>query len=251
MHPILFKLGPLSLFSYGLMVALGFLVGIGFALYFARKEGIKSESIIDLALLLIVSSIIGARFFYVAGQWNFYRGNLLEIFMIWRGGLVFLGGLIFGLATLVYFASEKKIALRRLLDVVTPGALLGYAIGRIGCFLNGCCFGLPTKLPWGIVFPNDCLAGAYFPDRHLHPTQLYSVALVLIAFGIVLWLYPRKKFDGQVFFWGLILYSIYRLAVEFLRYSPIHWLSLTPSQWIALAILAVGIGGLLKKWPAK
>ncbi|MFA6417574.1 MAG: prolipoprotein diacylglyceryl transferase [Candidatus Margulisiibacteriota bacterium] len=251
MHPILLMLGPISLFSYGLMVALGFLTGIGFALYLARQEGIKTESIIDLALYVIVSSVVGARFFYVAGQWNFYRGNLLEIFMIWRGGLVFLGGLIFGLGALVYFAGEKKIALRRLLDVVTPGAMLGYAIGRLGCFLNGCCFGLPTKLPWGLVFPSDCLAGSYFPDQHLHPTQLYSVLLVLLAFGFLLWLYPRKKFDGQIFFWGLILYSLYRFAIEFLRYSPIHWLSLTPSQWIVIAIFMIGVGGLLKKWPAK
>ncbi|OGC12054.1 prolipoprotein diacylglyceryl transferase [candidate division WOR-1 bacterium RIFOXYA12_FULL_52_29] len=238
MHPILIKLGSFSIYSYGFMVALGFLAGIGVSLRLAKQAGIKSETIIDLALYVIIAAIVGARFFYVVGQWNFYRGNLLEIIMIQRGGMVFLGGLIFALAAVVYFASAKQVPLRRLFDAITPGTALGYAIGRLGCFLNGCCFGLPTDRPWGLVFPSDCLAGSYFPDQHLHPTQLYSSALILLAFAFLLFLYYRKKFPGQVFFTGLILYSLYRFSVEFLRYSPIHWAGLTPSQWIVIPVIA-------------
>ncbi|MBU0630770.1 MAG: prolipoprotein diacylglyceryl transferase [Candidatus Margulisbacteria bacterium] len=241
MHPILIKLGSLTLYSYGFMVALGFLSGIAVSLRLAKQAGIKSETIIDLALYVIVAAIVGARFLYVAGQWGFYRGNLLEIIMIQRGGMVFLGGLIFVLATVIYFARARQIPLLQLFDAITPGTALGYAIGRLGCFLNGCCFGLPTALPWGIVFPSDCLAGSYFPDRHLHPTQLYASAIIIVAFAFLLFLYQRKKFPGQVFFSGLAIYSAYRFGVEFLRYSPMHWLGLTPSQWIVIPVFGISL----------
>ena len=122
---------------------------------------------------------------------------------------------------------------------------LGYAFGRIGCFLNGCCFGLPTNLPWGVVFPPGSLADFYCHGERLHPTELYSSFSGLLIFIILALLYRHKKFNGQILFWGLILYSIYRFLVEFLRYSPIHWLGLTPSQWLVIPACAIGVWGLI------
>ena len=243
MHPILIKLGPLTIYSYGFMAALGFLVGGLATIYFARKQGISVELILDLAIYVIIAAIFGARLFYVIGDWEQYKNNWLEIFMLQNGGLVFLGGLIFATLAVFIYAKTKGLPYLKILDVITPGVFLGQAIGRIGCFLNGCCFGLPTKMPWGLVFPKGSLASEFFPWQHIHPTQLYSSLSVLIIFGLIIIVVRFKKFDGQVFLSGLIFYSIYRFIVEFFRYSPIHWWKLTPSQWIVMIIFAVALYG--------
>ncbi len=243
MLPTLLKFGWFEVHSYGLFVALGFVAGIALTLYYASRENIGPQQILDLAILTIVSSIVGARLFYVVGQFEYYRSNPLEIVMVQNGGLVFLGGLLLSLAVVWYYARRQAIPLLKLFDAITPGTALGYAIGRIGCFLNGCCFGLPARLPWGVVFPKSSLAGAYCPDLPLHPTQLYSSLAMFLAFLALVWLYRRKSFDGQLLFSGLVLYSIYRFLVEFFRYSPIHWLGLTPSQWIVVPLFVFGLWG--------
>lgn len=245
MHPILFKLGPLTFYSYGFFYALAFLVGILTSIYFAKKEGMNSEIILDLALYVIISAILGARLFYVLGQWEQFKDQLLEIIMIQKGGLVFLGGLILSLITIFLYARRKNLSLLKLFDALSPGATLGYALGRIGCFLNGCCFGLPTKLPWGMVFSPESLAGFYFPDQHLHPTQLYASFAMSFAFLLLVIIYRRKSFDGQIFFFALIFYSLYRFLNEFLRYSPIHWVGLTPAQWLVIPLFLLGSWGIL------
>ncbi|MFH1361594.1 MAG: prolipoprotein diacylglyceryl transferase [bacterium] len=248
MYPILTNLGPLTIHSYGLMVALGYLVGILLILFYAKREGIPPETILDLAIWVIISGVVGARLFYVLGQWGEYRNNPLEIFTIQKGGLVFLGGFLANLLVLLVGTKLKKISWLKLFDAIAPGAAMGIAIGRIGCFLNGCCFGLPTQLPWGIKFPFGSLAYSYYPHDHIHPTQLYSsLAMLLVLLIIVFVIYPRKKYDGFVFYWWLIGYSLYRFSVEFLRYSPMHWLSLTPSQWIVIAFFGYGAVMLFKK----
>ncbi|MDD4178442.1 MAG: prolipoprotein diacylglyceryl transferase [Candidatus Margulisbacteria bacterium] len=245
MQPILFKLGALELHSYGLFVALGFTVGIILSLIYAKREKIAAQLIVDLALYVVLAAIAGARLFYVLGQPAYYFHNPLEIIMVQNGGLVFLGGLFLAILAVVVFARQKNIPLLNLLDAITPGTALGYAIGRLGCFFNGCCFGLPTNLPWGITFPSGSLAAFYCPNERLHPTQLYSSLIVLILFLGLLWLYKNKKFSGQIFFSGLVGYALYRFLIEFLRYSPIHWLALTPSQWLAIIMLIFGLWGLV------
>lgn len=247
MYPTLFKLGPLVIHSYGFMVALGFLAAIIISLSLAKRAGVALETIFDLAIWAILAGILGARLFYVLGQWQVYRHNLVEIFMVQRGGLVVLGGIVFGLLAIAGYCRQKKLSFLKVMDVISPGSLLGLAIGRLGCFLNGCCFGLPTKLPWGLVFPSGSLAHGYFATEHLHPTQLYSVLALLLAFVLLLRLYKRKAYAGFVFFWALILYALYRFSVEFLRYSPIHWLNLTPSQWLVLVFFVVGFWGLFTR----
>lgn len=247
MYPILFKLGGFSFYSYGLMVALGFLCIVFLSLLFAKREGIKAEHILDLAIYATIGSFVGARLFYVAGQWNIYKDNPWEIIMIQRGGLVFLGGLIFGLLVITWYARVKHIPLLKLLDAITPGVALGYAFGRIGCFLNGCCFGLPTHLPWGVTFPDGSLARYFLPDEPLHPTQLYSSFSMLLAFILLLLIYRHKKYEGQIFFWGLIFYSVYRFTVEFFRFSPMHLWGLTPSQLVVIVTFIIGLAGLIYK----
>ncbi|MFH1387433.1 MAG: prolipoprotein diacylglyceryl transferase [bacterium] len=241
MHPTIAKIGPFVFHTYGLMVATGVLLWLAISLYFAKKEKIEAQTIFDLAIYVIIASVIGARLFYVLGQPEYFRRHPFDIIMVQNGGLVFLGGLILGLLSIIIFAKKYKLPLAKILDILTPGVIIGYALGRIGCFFNGCCFGLPTELPWGMAFPHDCLAGTFFPYSHIHPTQLYSSLIAFLIFGLLLWQYPRKSYDGQIFYWGIILYSIYRFLIEFIRFSPMHWFSLTPSQWLSLVILVVVI----------
>jgi phosphatidylglycerol:prolipoprotein diacylglycerol transferase len=248
MFPTLLKIGSLTIHSYGLMVALGFSVGLLFTIYYAQKEGISIEAILNVAIYNIIAWIIGARLFYVIGAWDQFRNNLWDIFMIQNGGMVFLGGLIFGLAAIFIVGGRERLPVLKILDAATPGSILGFAIGRVGCFLNGCCFGLPTNLPWGIEFPFGSLAYMYYPHQRIQPTQLYEFFGLLLVFIVLIFIYKRKSFIGQVFFWGLLLYSIERFIFEFFRFSPIHWAGLTPSQWIVIVLAGVAVRGL---WRAK
>ena len=239
MHPVLLSFGPITLYSYGLMVALGFLAGILATLYYAKQEKIPQEYILDAVIYVILASVIGARLFYVIGTWEDYRANPLEIFMLQKGGLVYLGGFLAAAAAAFFYAKKKGITWLKFFDVIAPGAALGYAIGRLGCFFNGCCFGLPTKLPWGIHFPLGALAHSYYPYESLHPTQLYAFFAMLLAFFVLIYLRRFKTYDGFLFYWWVLFYSLYRFVNEFFRFSPIHWLGLTPAQWMVIVAAAL------------
>lgn len=246
MYPILIKIGPFAIHAYGFMIAIAFLVGILISLHYAKKSGISPETILDLTIYVIIAALVGARLFYVIGQWDQFKNNILEIFMVQKGGLVFLGGLLLAVLVIIWYAKWKKIPLLKLLDIATPASAIGYAITRVGCFLNGCCFGLPTNVPWGMVFPFGSLAYSYFPDEHIHPTQLYAIFSGLIIFLVTLYLWKIKKIDGQVFFWGIILYGVYRFIVEIFRYCPpeLYLFGLNPGQIISIGMVVGGIIGL-------
>jgi phosphatidylglycerol:prolipoprotein diacylglycerol transferase len=249
MYPVLFKIGPLDIHAYGFMLAVAFLVGILITLRFARKEGIKEETVLELAVYAIIAALAGSRILYVIGQWDQYRENILEIFMVQKGGLAFLGGLLLAIAVVALALKRKGIPFLKFMDVSAPGVSLGYAIARIGCFLNGCCFGLPTGVPWGMRFPLGALAHSHFPGERIHPTQLYALFSMLIVFWIVVRLWKRRKYDGYVFFWWLVLYGVYRFGVEFFRFCPpnLYWLGLNPGQIIALFMFAVGAVNLFRR----
>jgi phosphatidylglycerol:prolipoprotein diacylglycerol transferase len=246
MHPVLIKFGPLTIYSYGFMVAIAFFCGIMVTLYYAKKEKIDKEKILDLAVYVLIASIVGARLLYVIGQWDQYQQNLLEIVMLQKGGLVVIGGIIGAIIVTYYFAQKHKIAFLKLFDLCTPGTILGLGIGRIGCFLNGCCFGLPTNTCCSVTFPVGALADSYYHGLPLHPTQLYDFFMLLAAFVALVIIYRQKQYNGQIFFWGLLLYAIARFIVESFRYSPMHFMNLTPSQWMVLGFALVAVIALLK-----
>ena len=232
MHPILLKIGSFTLYSYGLMVALGFLAGIFSALVLAGKAKISQERILDLAFIVLISAIVGARVFYVLEFWRDYTTNPLAVFFIWEGGLVFFGGLLFGIGAIILYAWYAKISFWKLIDVCVPGTMLGYAFGRIGCFLRGCCYGSETDLPWAVRFPDAC--------GLRHPTQIYASLTGLLIFLILLLVFNRKKFDGQVFAVGLVLYGIYRFLIEFIRVNPRYLFGLSEAQLGSVVIFFVG-----------
>lgn len=234
MHPVLLQIGGFSLYSWGAMVALAFAAGIAIALLRAKKEGIPAEFVMDGAMYVLISAIIGARLFYVIGFWGEYKDNLWSGFAVWEGGMVFYGGLIFAIIALFIWTRRKNLDFMNILDLAAPSVAIGYSIGRIGCFLRGCCYGVECNLPWAIHFPDS--------QGFVHPTQLYSSLAGLAIFIVLLFVRDKKRYDGQVFVWGIMLYSIYRFLIEFFRYNVLHWGLFSPSQWISLGFFLVGAG---------
>jgi phosphatidylglycerol:prolipoprotein diacylglycerol transferase len=216
MFPTIIKIGPFSLRSYGLMVALGLFIALQYLVSAAKKKGISQEKVMDIVLYAIVAGLIGARAAYVLTNWGFYSRNIGDIFKIWEGGLVYYGGLIAGTAAVVVFARlNKEIDIWELGDVVMPAVSLGHVFGRIGCLLAGCCYGLPTTLPWGIRFSNpEALAPA---GVCLHPTQLYEAFGNLIVFAALDRFNKAGHRKGQAIFAYVFLYGALRFVMEFFR----------------------------------
>jgi len=216
MHPILVKLGSLTIRFYGLMVAVGFLCGAWLATREAKRKGFAQGDVLDLVFYLLVAGIVGARVYYVLfADFTYYLRHPLMIAALWTGGLALHGGLIAALLAGIWFCRSRKLPSWRLADTLAPGIILGQALGRLGCAMNGCCYGGPTDLPWAITFrdPNT-MAPLGVP---LHPTQLYEMGGDLIILAI---LWTRRKsvrFDGELFLTYAALYSLLRLGVEQFR----------------------------------
>lgn len=226
MYPILFKIGPVQIYSYGAMLALAFLVVAFFARRRALALGMDGDAILDLCVWLVVSGIIGARLFFILLNLDYYRENPLETVMLWKGGLVWYGGLIAAMIAAIIFLTAKKMPALKTGDLMMPYIALGQSIGRTGCFLNGCCYGKPAPAKFGVIF--NALQGP------VYPTQLYESAAMFAVFLILRKCVPA---NGRTLFLYLILYSCIRFAIEFLRGdNPVIMMGLTISQIISVVI---------------
>lgn len=245
MHPIAFELGRLTIHWYGVMVALGFLVGLWTASRRGLRAGVSAEAVLDLGPWLIAGAILGARTLYVATYWReWFAGKpFLEVFKIWHGGLVYYGGLVGASLGYLLCVRWKKLPLWKVADILAPSIALGYVFGRIGCLLNGCCYGRPCNLPWAIRFPEGNPSGA--PTSPVHPTEIYESLLNLVLYAGLAGLYRRKKFDGQVFGAYLVGYALLRSFVEMFRgdYPQYQYLGgrITPAHLVSVLILATGL----------
>lgn len=224
------------------MIALAFLAGLWTATRRARRENIPGEYIADVTLWLMVGSILGARFVYVTTYWKteFANQPFSEVFMIQHGGLVYYGGLIGATIAGMIYLRWKKMPLWKTADVLAPSIALGSVFGRIGCLLNGCCYGRPCNLPWAIRFPADHPTGGV----PVHPTEIYDALLNLTLYIFLAWLFRRKKFDGQIFATYLILYAVFRGIVESFRgdYPADHiHAGLTSAQLVSVPIFIAGL----------
>lgn len=221
MHPILFRLGPVSIYSYGVMVAIAFLVAAIFSKKAFTEKGLNGNKIYDFAVIVLISGILGARFFYVLINLPFYLKNPLKILMLNEGGLVFYGGFIAAFFSGIWFLKRHNFHIKESMDILSPNIALGHSIGRIGCFLNGCCFGKP-----------------YLP----FPVQLYS-ALNLFIISLLLRFFLKKRhFAGQIFLYYIIFYSFTRFWIEFLRGdNPPILFNLTIYQLMSLLIFAIAV----------
>lgn len=245
MHSIAFQLGALKIHWYGILLALGFLAGLWTAGLRAPRAGIAPEKISDAGVWLIVGAVLGARVLYVVTYWrdSFAGEPIWEIFMLQKGGLVYYGGLIGAALACILFCRRQKLALWKVADIFAPSIALGYVFGRLGCLMNGCCFGRACELPWAIKFPANVNGGppAGVP---LHPTQIYDSLLNLGLYLGLTWLYRRKKFDGQVFAVYLLCYAVTRSIVETFRgdYSEAHrHAGFTPAHLVSVGIFATGV----------
>ncbi len=255
MHRYLLKLGPLTVYSYGAMLALAFIVGTVLAAFRAQKAGLDKNKIVDLIFYILVSSLLGARLLFAAINWDYYAGHIPEVFQIWEGGLVFYGGLVLAFIVSVWFIKKNRLPLGKVLDVLAPPVALGIAIGRIGCFLNGCCWG-KVSLKWGISFPfkdnppvyaEQVYAGLVSKDAlcslPVIPTQLYESLACSLIFVFLLWLDRVKRFDGFLFWMFILLYSAFRFFIEYLRYYEPNFIFglFTVSQIISLVLFACAL----------
>ena len=249
MHPIAFHIGPLTIYWYGILVALGFIAGIWTAGRRGVKDGLKPDQISDAAPWLLIGAMVGARILHVVSYWReeYASKPWTEIFMIQKGGLVFYGGFIgAAIATLLY-TRLKKIPLWKFGDAIAPSIALGHAFGRVGCLMTGCCFGKACSLPWAITFPEG-------HETHpmgdmaisVHPTQIYEALLNFGLYLFLAWFYQRKKVSGQVFAMYLICYAVLRSFVELFRadYKSseyfLHGL-ISPGQFVSIGIITAGL----------
>ncbi len=243
MHPDLISIGPITLHTYGLFVALGFLVGLMVTVKLAKAEGVSSSQVMDMGFVIILSAIIGSRVLYIIMNASHYTREPLDMLKIWEGGLVFSGGVLGVILTMLWYIKRHGLALGKIADLWAPAMAIGQAFGRIGCFMAGCCYGKPTDQWWGITFTNPhCLAPLNQP---LHPTQLYSSLSGFVIFLVVLVLYQRRKFEGQVFLWLLIMHSTARLAIERFRGDNRGLFlssNMTLTQFVTLLILIASVG---------
>lgn len=250
--------------SYGFMMAVGFFLAVYVARWKAKKEGIDPNLISDLGIYLLIAGIIGARIFYVIQNIDEYKDNFIDVFKVYEGGLVFYGGLIAAMGMLIAFARKKKFPFLKIMDVIFLSSVLGLAFGRIGCFLNGCCYGAVTDpgLFCAVKFPRTMddyglVNGSPVFLRHydqglvklsdsfslpVHPTQIYELFVCLSIFFILNTFWKYRKNDGEIMLLFGLIYPVCRFCIEFLRDdNPPLFDSLTISQNISAVILMVSL----------
>ncbi|SHE58645.1 prolipoprotein diacylglyceryl transferase [Desulforamulus putei] len=216
MHQILFYIGDYPIRSFGLMLSLGILAGLLVSYCVAKAQGRYQEEVTDLAFYAILGGLLGARIWEVMFSWDYYGSHLLEIPAIWNGGISVQGSVVGGLLAVIWYCRKYKIAVWPMLDTLAPGVLVGQAIGRIGCFLNGCCYGIPHQ-HLGVVYPAGTDAYHAFGSQPLFPAVLFEAAWDVLVLILLLVIYKRKPFDGFIALSYFILYSIGRFTLEFWR----------------------------------
>lgn len=248
MLPRLFHVGYFSIYSYGMLTALGFLLAILWPTSLAKKEGISETKMEGLGLLIVLSAGVGSKLLTAWDYPEFYSSDwthFLSDQILGRGG-VFYGGFLLAVACSAAYCRLVDLPGWQVADAVAPGLALAQGLGRVGCFLAGCCWGTPTGLPFGVTFRSDLahnLTGVPLQVR-LHPTQLYEATLVLSAIPFLMWLRKKRSFFGQVILVYVLFYAIARFFLEFLRGDPrgYHFSHLlSTSQLIGLFIIPLAI----------
>lgn len=235
-------LGGLNIYTYGVLAATGFLVGVLWILREARLAGVSRDKVADLSFYLIVVALVGSRLLYVIVEYQRFLKRPLDVFKIWEGGLVFYGGLLACIGVALWYTHREGWTLRGTADLFMPGVALGHAIGRLGCLMAGCCYGKPVAGNpwWGLTFPHNdfTLAPAGIP---LVPTQLMESLTELTLFGLLVWVRRHKKFEGQIFLIYLILYALVRSVLEVFRGDAVRGFVipgiLSTSQLVSLLVI--------------
>ncbi|MEA3489182.1 MAG: prolipoprotein diacylglyceryl transferase, partial [Candidatus Omnitrophota bacterium] len=234
MHRIVFQIGPFTLYSYGFFVAAGFLLSTVLILRDAGKFGLSRESVFDCLIAVILGGLIGGRALFVIINWGYYSRHLLDVVMFHRGGLAFQGALAGAVFAGGITARIKGLPFWRTGDLICPYIPLGHALGRVGCFLNGCCYGKIIESGVGVTFPGETVMRV--------PTQIYSSFFLLLLSGFLILFREKRRFEGQVFLVYLIIYSGFRFLIDFYRGDDLAMLyGIKLSQVISLGMFALGV----------
>lgn len=242
MRPELFRIGPLTVHSYGFFLALAFIVGMMISFLYLRRKFVDAYVVFELVLAAAVGGIVGARLFYVVGHWSEFSSRWWEAFKFWNvQGLVFYGGFIFGLLAAAAVVRWRGLPVGQVLDsggLAVPAAM---AVARVGCYLNGCCFGKSSGLPWAVTFPLKTQYNMGMPTNPVHPTQIYELLMDLGIFVLLLAVHRRFRYRGEIMVVFIMLYAVARFVNEFFRYHTSPGANLFFQLLSAAAFLAAGL----------
>jgi len=245
--------GPFTLHTYGVLLAVAFLAGLWVASRQAKRDGLDAGRVTDMAVWVLIAGLVGAKLLLIALDWRFYVRNPRELVSaFFLSGGVFYGGLVAGILVAWWYARRHDLPGWRTADALVPGVILGQAIGRLGCFAAGCCWGKPAQVPWAVTFTNveaNRTVGTPL-DTPLHPSQIYESTAAFLVFLFLLWLAPRKRFQGQVTLVYVALYSAVRFVLEFWRGDTDRgtWFggAVSTSQVVAIVLL-IGVALVLPR----
>lgn len=245
MYPILFELGGFPVYTYGVLLAAAYLLGLQLALVRARARGLDANRVMDLGIWIIISALIGAKLLLLIVDFDTFRYRPAELFTLLRSGGVFYGGLIAAVIVAIWYMRRHRLPVWTTSDAFAPGIALGHVIGRLGCFLAGCCFGRATDVPWAITFHSEYAAQNVGTTLNvpLHPTQLYEAGAELVILGLLL-MFERKgrAFPGRTFWGYMLLYGVTRFIIEFYRGDPRGMVgALSTSQFVSVILVPVSI----------
>jgi len=254
MHPICFRIGDRPIYWFGVMLALGFLAALTSWAYLGRREGRNFNYCSDMLFWIMVAGIIGARLAYVVSEWRTYIENPITILYVHRGGLIYYGGFIGAGMALYVFSRMRREKFLSVVDLVTSSVPLGHVFGRIGCFINGCCYGCDyngllsvrypkSSMPWeNAVYAGKVTADSAF-SLPVHPVQLYEAAFNLVVYLFLFRMYRIRKFNGMVTSLYLMTYPVGRFLFEFLRGDERMrwWMGFSVAQWVSVGLFAAGL----------
>jgi phosphatidylglycerol:prolipoprotein diacylglycerol transferase len=244
MHPILIKIGPLPIHTYGFLIALGFLAAITVVKRLSIRWKLDADRVLDLCFWCLLVGFVGARLLFVITQFSTFWENPLAVFKVWEGGLVFMGGPLLAVPFAIWYLKKYRLPIWKTLDVLTPGLVIAHVFGRFGCLAAGCCYGKPTGTSFGIRLYSD-LVDRQYHGIPLHPTQLYEASSLFILFLGLLYVHKKKEFDGQVGLTYLFAYPIIRSVIEIFRGDLVRGFViddvLSTSQFISILVFIAGI----------
>lgn len=233
MHRIIFSIGPITIYSYGLFVAIGVALAVILSVRQAGRVGVKQSDMLDIMTAMIVGGIAGGRLLFVLINWEIYANNPAAIFNLSEGGMAFQGALFLSLGSAAVLARRRKISFWKVSDILAPYLALAHSVGRIGCFLNGCCYGKEALSGPSVIFPGDTVPRI--------PTQLYSSAGLFLIFVLLVGLRRKKTFDGFLFSIYLMAYAVFRIFMDSFRGDDLVMVNgLTLPQIISSGIFVLG-----------
>lgn len=245
MHPILFEVAGIPVYTYGVLLAAAYLLGLQFALVRARARGLNPNQVMDLGIWIIVSALVGAKLLLLIVDRDKFGWSAAELLNLLRSGGVFYGGLIAAVVVALWYLWKHRMPVWTVTDVFAPGIALGHVLGRLGCLLAGCCFGRPTDVPWAITFHNEFARQNVGTPLGipLHPTQLYEAGAELL---ILLFLLATERkgrpYPGRTFWSYMLFYGISRFVIEFYRGDPRGMVgSFSTSQFVSMLIVPLSL----------